>query len=718
MGIRTRITCLGIGAVIGLTAATQIVAWRYQYQPALGWGLAIGENAAAHVKSPTKIYPPWNFLVWQKKWGQLPAHQGNMKMGVATMMMGFMSSILLIKLFDTGTPSSSGGLQSGSRARRRSSGWGDKKDLIRDGLGGDEGVILGRIEPPSVLTDWLVWPRLLVSPDLRPALVTGGTRSGKGRGIVVPTLLNWSFSTLVFDPKGELWEATSGYRHCKGPTLFFNPRNPYTARFNPMAEISMGPECIAQVQRLVAILVAPQSNTHNPDFWDRQGGEMLGALIMHVLHCDGPKSLIEVKRLTANLDETVRAMLSTWHIKDPNGQGQVHTYIHEIATAYAATHEKGRKSVQMTVRSYLTWLVGKDVENALSTSDFRLGDLMCAKQPVSLYVQIAPGDLKALQPLVRMFFQLASTAFTTHITTDSDGRPKEHALLLALDEFPLLGKVDFFEDVVRLASGYGIKCLFIAQSLNDISRVYGVHNGFIDNTHIYVSFAALDPVTRDKVSKLTGMVTETRQSASMPHHFNDRGGSTNIGEYERPLLDAGEVGSLPDRNQLVFIAGHKPYLLTKVKYDKIGWMKKRAAMPARDQSKVLDTPEYPTHPWAAYKPFGYGDPMQVKFSEDVTRERQQAQTEDIKTPSKPSPTTFIPRPPINAQSATPQKQRKMPSSEELALWRAASDKRRRDVKDAPMPNYENGGTPAANASTTNDNTPTSSEMIAALRRGD
>ena len=195
-------------AVVGLIAATQIVAWRYQYQPALGWGVVIGDSPtaetppptkskkrqsmknSAHIKGPTKIYPPWNFLIWQKKWGQLPAHQANMKMGVAAMMLGFVSSAFLIKLFDTGTAPSNGSLQSGSCSRRRSSGWGDTKDLIKAGLGGDKGVILGRIDPPSVLTDWFVWPRLLVSPDLSPVLVTGGTRSGKGRGIVVPTLLN------------------------------------------------------------------------------------------------------------------------------------------------------------------------------------------------------------------------------------------------------------------------------------------------------------------------------------------------------------------------------------------------------------------------------------------------------------------------------------------------------------------------------------------------
>jgi type IV secretion system protein VirD4 len=641
MGVRTRIACLGVGALIGLSAATQIVAWRYQYQPALGKGIAIHERTQA--KPTLRFYPPWNILLWQKKWGDKPAHQSVLKLGVPSIMLGIALGGLLVRLFDAPTSASGTSLAGGQNSRRRARGWGNPKDLIKAGLGGDEGVILGRIEPPSLTTDWFIWPRLLVSPDLRPALVTGGTRSGKGRGIVVPTLLNWNASTLVFDPKGELWDITSGYRHRKGPVLFFNPRNPATARFNPLAEIGTGRDCLAQVQRLVKIIVNHEGNSASQDFWDRQAGEMLSALIVHVLHCDGPKTLIEVKRLTANLDETVRAMLSTWHKKGGSGPGEVHPFVHDIATAYAFTHEKGRKSVQMTVRSYLTWLVGEDVENAVSTSDFRLGDLMCANAPVSLYVQIAPGDLKTLQPLVRMFFQLAATAFTTHIEADSDGLLKKHNLLLALDEFPLLGKVDFFEDVVRLASGYGIKCLFIAQSLNDISRVYGTHNGFIDNSHIYVAFAALDPLTREKVSKLTGMTTATRSSASLPNNYTDNGGSTSIGEYERPLLDPSEIGSLPDRNELVFIAGHRPYRLTKVRYDQIGWMKKRAKIPAHKQAEKLDTPERPAHPWTNHKPFGYGDPSKVKFSEDVARERQQADLAEIKADAKPTPSEFTPR---------------------------------------------------------------------------
>ncbi|MCA3692956.1 type IV secretory system conjugative DNA transfer family protein, partial [Aquidulcibacter sp.] len=616
MGVRARLVCLGIGAAIGLAAATQVVAWRYQFQPALGWGLMIGDGA--------KLYPPWDFLIWAKTWGQLPKHQSSIGMGVPFLMLGLLVSLFLIKLFDS--PDGAGGSDLGiAKKRRRSVGWGDRKALIKAGLTKDQGVVFGRLDPEGPLDRLsFIAPDLLVSGDMRPMLVTGGTRSGKGRGIVVPTLLNWNWSALIFDPKAELWATSAGFRKSLGPTLFFNPRSPYTARFNPLAEISPGDAAVGQVKRLVEILIEPGGREGPSDFWDKQGADMLQALILHVLYTASveEKNLVTVRNLSADLDLAAAQMIATRHIPNPKATTDnskepshiCHPDIVQAARAYASAHEKGRKSVQMTVRSYLNWISGHEIEYAISASDFRIGDLMCNPEPVSLYVQVSPGDLKSLQPLVRLFFHLASTSFTTHMETDSDGRPKEHALLMALDEFPLLGKVSFFEDVVRLASGYGIKCLFIAQSLNDISRVYGVNNGFLDNTQIYVAFAALDPVTREKVSKLTGHVTETRLSSSLPHHFSGSGGSRTLAEVERPLLDVAEVGALPDDKQLIFIAGHRPYLLPKLRYDKVGWLAKRANRAVPDQTKQIDTPEKPGHPWAGIESFGFDPEAEVSFA--------------------------------------------------------------------------------------------------------
>jgi type IV secretion system protein VirD4 len=129
-----------------------------------------------------------------------------------------------------------------------------------------------------------------------------------------------------------------------------------------------------------------------------------------------------------------------------------------------------------------------------------------------------------------------------------------------------------------------------------------------------VAFAALDPVTREKVSKLTGNVTETRLSSSLPHHFSGSGGSRTLAEVERPLLDVAEVGALPDDKQLIFIAGHRPYLLPKLRYDKVGWLAKRANRLVPDQTKQIDTSEKPDHPWGSVQSFGFDPEAEVSFA--------------------------------------------------------------------------------------------------------
>ena len=64
-------------------------------------------------------------------------------------------------------------------------------------------------------------------------LVSGASRSGKGVGHVIPTLLNWNGSVLAYDVKNELWDITAGMRSKRGYCLFFNPTRADSARFNP-----------------------------------------------------------------------------------------------------------------------------------------------------------------------------------------------------------------------------------------------------------------------------------------------------------------------------------------------------------------------------------------------------------------------------------------------------------------------------------------------------
>ena len=482
---------LAAGTLVGLAAGTQSFAWTYEWSPVLGSAWRVGPDLA--------LYPPWSILAWRK--------------GFADEARGALNRSGLVILLGTVGGLGLGVLADGPLAVSRRRGWGGLLDARRAGLLAKSGAVLGVLRG-----------RLLATTDLRPTLVTGGTRSGKGRGHVVPTLLSWTGSVLVHDPKGELWAVTAGWRSRFSHALYLAPRHAASARWNPLAEIRPGPGELAQVQRLVAILSDPGGIRDEEAIWDKAASEILEAVILHVLYTaeDQDKTLLKVRALLADLDEAADVMLKTLHRLGPNGEPRVHPFIQTAVKGYAAMHDRFRTSVQGTARSYLKWLAGEDVERALSASDFAMGDLMCAEAPVSLYVQVAPADAAALRPLVRLIFYAAAQALTAEEKRDAAGRDKRHKLLMVMDEFPLLGRLAFFEKALRLMSGYGIKALFVAQSLNDIVETYGPHNTILDNCHVYTAFSALDPLTQDKVSKLTGSVSEMRTSRSGPSGLGGR----------------------------------------------------------------------------------------------------------------------------------------------------------------------------------------------------
>lgn len=570
--MRARIAGAVAGAVVGLITATQMFAWTYGFDPVLG--------PAWRPAPDLLIYPPWAILSWRSRFGD----QASAAFGRAGLI------VLLGGVGGLGL----GAVLTQTAGLPRIRGWGSLQDARDAGLLRNGGAILG-----------LFKGRLLATEDMRPTLVTGGTRSGKGRGHVAPTLLAWPASVLVHDPKGELWTLSSGWRSRFSHALWLAPRRYDTARWNPLAEIHPGPGELAQVQRLVAILADPNGSRNEDTIWDTAASEIVEAVILHVLYTadDAHKTLLEVRDLLADLDETAETMRRTLHKVGPDGP-QVHPFIKTAVHGYAGMHDRFRTSVQGTARSYLKWLAGDDVERALSRSDFSMADLMCAPSPVSLYIQVSPADAAALKPLVRLLFYAAAQSLTAEVSADARGRPKRHKLLMVMDEFPMLGRLAFFEKSLRLMSGYGIKAMLVAQSLNDIVETYGPHNTILDNCFVYTSFSTLDPLTQDKASRLTGMVSETRVTRSGPAFLGGGRHSVSRGEIERPLLEPGEIRALGHDQQLTFVAGHKPLRTRKLQYDRHPPFRRRAHDAPPDQSGCIDAPPSAPHPWAGRRNLG------------------------------------------------------------------------------------------------------------------
>ncbi|MCB0068373.1 MAG: type IV secretory system conjugative DNA transfer family protein, partial [Caldilineaceae bacterium] len=166
-----------IGAVWG---ATQWAAGALHFQPRLGpaWFELVGYP----------VYLPWRLFEW---WYAYEAYAPDVfnRAGIIAASGGLVGVAVAI----------AGSLW---RARQNqlvttygSSRWATKAEIAQSGLHGERGVFLGRL-----------YDRYLRHDGPEHVMCFAPTRSGKGVGLVIPTLLTWPHSAVIHDIKGENWQ--------------------------------------------------------------------------------------------------------------------------------------------------------------------------------------------------------------------------------------------------------------------------------------------------------------------------------------------------------------------------------------------------------------------------------------------------------------------------------------------------------------------------------
>ena len=216
-----------------------------------------------------------------------------------------------------------------------------------------------------------------------------------------------------------------------------------------------------------------------------------------------------------------------------------------------------------------------------------------AKRPATLYLVVPPSDISRTKPLVRLILNQIGR----RLTEELEAKGRRHRLLLMLDEFPALGRLDFFESALAFMAGYGLKSFLIAQSLNQIEKAYGQNNSILDNCHVRVSFATNDERTAKRVSDALGTATEMRAMKNYAgHRLSPWLGHLMVSRQEtaRPLLTPGEVMQLPPDDELVLVSGCHPIRAKKARYFEDPQMQARILPPPTAASPK--TPPAPSQP--------------------------------------------------------------------------------------------------------------------------
>src|SRR6202022_1242896 len=176
-----------------------------------------------------------------------------------------------------------------------------------------------------------------------------------------------------------------------------------------------------------------------------------------------------------------------------------------------------------------------------------------------------PSDLsrpKALGPLIL-------NQIGRRLTESLEGVERRHQLLLMLDEFAALGRLDFFETALAFQAGYAIRAFLISPSLNQLAKAYGENNSVLDNCHVRIAFACNDERTAKRISDALGIATEQRAMKNYAGHgLSPWLGALLVSREEtaRPLLAPGEVMQLPSTDEIIMLAGLPPIRAKKIRY--------------------------------------------------------------------------------------------------------------------------------------------------------
>lgn len=468
-----------------------------------------------------------------------------------------------------------------------------KAGLLSDYPKYTDGVILGRtgeykkgsLSKLKTIIDNLKTHIAVVAP----------TRSGKGVGIIIPTLLNWLGSIFVFDMKGENYAFTAGYRMkvLGQKILKFRPYSfDGSVSYNPLAEVELGTVKEVKGATVIADILTDPGENKQRDHWANSASSLLVGLILYVLYkAKNEGRMGSIGDVVDFLTDTSRPLDDAWQdlmtipltsdlecIKSwkkiyskqqmsgiPDG---VHPVVARTAAEMLNKDPKERASVISSVMSKLTLFKDPIIRKNTTNVDFRIKDLMDYETPVSFYVVVESQDMATLAPLLKMLLTQVIGVLAPEMDFESGEEVHKHKLLLMLDEFAAFGTIPILEKALAYVAGYGMKAVIIAQALNQIRKNYGDKSSIFDNcaTTVFYAPTPLDSETPRQISELLGDTTIKVRNKSWKAYSL---GQANLSESNqvRKLLTPEEVrNKIGDKRNIISIAGMYPLMAYKIRF--------------------------------------------------------------------------------------------------------------------------------------------------------
>ncbi|MES2879185.1 MAG: type IV secretory system conjugative DNA transfer family protein [Pseudomonadota bacterium] len=636
-----------LGLLMFGSIPTQWFANKYAYDRELGQALwRVGQIA---------IYMPTDWIVWGMRYGDF----ANLKRSVHTMLYLGGGGVVLSMLFAVIVAQRMGRQSKGMDSLHGSARFAEWEDIDKTGFVDSRGhkaagVIVGsvmldskgkvihphhpkfdrRYEAVMVRGTWREFYRKKPKRDtsnramfkVRKSVVAevklmrdGGnthifgfcpTRSGKGVGFVIPTLLTWPNSVMVNDPKGEAYALTSGFRKAAGQQIIkLAPASTdgSGAQWNPLDEIRIfTPHDVADAQMIMVMACDPEGKGLT-DYFDKAGYEFMTALALHVRYVGEDGSLAGIANYLGdpNWDSDKQMfmdMMQSCHdpeykmgwVDSSNKPMQTHPMVANAAKTMLNKEDKDRSGVLSTAKSLLSLYLDPIVAKNTSRSDFLVRDLMTGKKPVSLYYVVPSDQMVRMSPLTRLFYSLFIRRNAAEMEF-KDGRSVAaytYPLLAIIDEAASLQKLPILQEALGYVAGYGIRMFFLVQDIAQLEELYGQYQSFDSGAETRVAYAPNKVETGEKLARMTGKTTVTEDSAnSSAKLLGIDSGNLSVGTSKtaRDLITADEFLTLDDQDLVLFVKGKPPIYGRKAYYYENPTLQARASMAPPLKSDVLRT---------------------------------------------------------------------------------------------------------------------------------
>ncbi|KQN89883.1 conjugal transfer protein TraG [Sphingomonas sp. Leaf231] len=421
-------------------------------------------------------------------------------------------------------------------------------DAEARGLTGDMGLLIGRDRKSGKLLRYAGPAHLLtIAP----------TRSGKGVGTIIPNLLEYPFAVVCIDPKGENARIAACRRGKFGAVHVLDPfgiTGLPAAAFNPLdridpAGLDVADDCMTLADALVHDAHGQQGEAH----WNEEAKALIAGLLMHIVASE-PAATRTLATLRDHLTLAPAGFAGLLDRMQKAGG-----LVARAANRQLGKSDREAAGVLSSAQRHTHFLDSPRMTATLGASDFRFADLK--ERPASIFLVLPPDRLDTYARWLRLMVAQALTELAR-----APGRPPWPVLFL-LDEFAALGHLEPVERAMGLMAGYGIQLWPIVQDIHQLQALYGKRAGtFLSNAGVLQVFGVNDRESAQLVSDLLGQ--ETVVFETMSRALDAEGSGISFGQQHvgRPLLTPDEARTLSPDRQLLFLAGQRPVIATKLRY--------------------------------------------------------------------------------------------------------------------------------------------------------